>query len=82
MEAHLGVDLPSSVVQVAEVIAQLVVARVQPLAGAPAKHLGLLLGLDSLGTGSNTTGGDPSADEAVIVAAAVKGDWERLVSAS
>lgn len=59
-------------VEVAEIIAQLVVARVQPLAGTSAKHLGLLLGLDSLGAGSNTTGGNAGTDEAVIVAAAVK----------
>lgn len=72
--AHFGVDLPGGVVQVAQVVTQLVVARVKPLAGASAKHLGLLLGLDSLGAGSNTTGGDASADEAVVVAAAVKGN--------
>lgn len=74
VEAYLGVDLPGSAVQVVQVIAQLVVAWVQPLSGTPAKHLSLLLGLDSLGTSGNSTSRNSSADEAIIVTTAVKWD--------
>lgn len=72
MEAYLGVDLPGSAVQVVQVIADLVVAWVQPLSSASAKHLSLLLCLDSLGTSGDSTSRNSGADEAVIVATAVK----------
>lgn len=71
---HLCVDLPSSVVDVAKVVTQLVVARVIPLTSDTTKLLCLLLGLDALGTSSDTTGGDTTTDESIVVAAAVKGD--------
>lgn len=50
------------------------VTRVVPLTRLAAKLLHLLLRLDTLGTGRDTTTGDTVADEAVVVAAAVKGD--------
>lgn len=74
MEAYLGVDLPGSAVQVVKVVAQLVVAWVQPLSSTSAKHLSLLLCLDSLGTSSDSTSRDTGADKAIIVATAVEWD--------
>lgn len=74
MEAYLGVDLPGSAVQVAKVVAQLVVAWVQPLSSTSAEHLSLLLCLDSLGTSGDSTSRDSGADEAIIVATAVEWD--------
>lgn len=72
--AYLGVDLPRGVVQVAQIVADLVVAWVEPLSGMATKHLFLLLGLDGFCTSSNSTSGNAGADEAVVVATAVEGN--------
>lgn len=74
--AYLGVHLPRSVVQVAQVVADLVVAGVKPLSGMATEHFFLLLCLHSFRTSGNSTGGDASADEAVVVATAVKGNYQ------
>jgi hypothetical protein len=68
------VDLPSSNVDITHIIAQLVVARIVPVASLATKHLGFLLGLDTLSTRSDAAGGDPGANETVVVAPAVEGD--------
>lgn len=74
-KTYLGVHLPRSVVQVVQVVADLVVAWVEPLSGMATKHLFLLLGLDGFCTSGNSTSRNASADEAVIVATAVKGNY-------
>jgi hypothetical protein len=66
------------VVQVAQVVANLVVAGVEPLSGMAAKLLFLLLGLDGFRTSGNSTSRDASADEAVVVATAVKGNYKAV----
>lgn len=74
-KAYLGVYLPRSVVQVAQVVADLVVAWVEPLSGMTTKHLFLLLGLDGFCASGNSTSRNAGADEAVVVATAVKGNY-------
>lgn len=71
---ELRVELPGGGVDVAGVVAQLVVARIVPVARLAAELLGLLGGLDALGARGDAAGGDAGADKAVVVAAAVKGD--------
>lgn len=63
-------------VQVAQVVADLVVAWVEPLSGMTTKHLFLLLGLDGFRTSGNSTSRNAGADEAVVVATAVKRNYE------
>lgn len=74
--ACLGVHLPRSVVQIAQVVADLVVAWVEPLSGMATKHLFLLLCLDGFRTSGNSTSRNAGADEAVVVATAVKGNYQ------
>lgn len=74
--AYLGVHLPSSVVEVAQVVADLVVAWVKPLSGMATEHFFLLLCLDGFRTSGNSTSRNAGADESVVVAAAVKGNYQ------
>lgn len=50
------------------------VARIIPVPSLAPKHLYFLLRLDTLGSCSNATTGDSVANEAVVIAAAIKGN--------
>lgn len=78
--AYLCVDLPGCVVDVAEIIAKLVVTRVIPITSLSAKHLLLFLGLDALRACGNATSRDAASDETIVVAAAIEGN-ESVVEA-
>lgn len=70
---ELSVDLPRSCVHIAHVVAKLVVARIVPIAGLSTKLSNFGLGLDALSARGDAAAGNTVADEAVVVAAAIKG---------
>lgn len=72
--AYLSVDNPCSNVNVANIIAELMVARIVPVSCLSTKHLSLLLRFDTLSTSGNATTGNTIADETIIVTTTVKGD--------
>merc|ERR1719160_630554 len=71
---QLGVDLPRVESQVAQIIANLVVVGIVPVASLATKHGLFVLCLDTPGTSRDTAARDPVADEPIIVAAAIKGN--------
>ena len=71
---YLGVHLPGSVVDVGQIVADLVVVLIVPFTSYSTKHLSLSLSLDTLGTSSDTTSRDTTADKTIVVTAAIKGD--------
>ena len=66
--------------QVADIVAQLMVANIIRNAALAAKHLGLLFRLDALRASGDTTTGDTMANEPIVVTPAIKGN-ERIVQA-
>lgn len=67
-----GVDVVGIVVEVVDVVTNLVVVDVVGDTGLAAEELGLLVGLETLGTGEETAGGDAVLDEGGVVGAAAE----------
>lgn len=67
-----GVGLPGRHVKVGQIIANLVVVLVVPLASNTTKQVNLFLRLDALGTRAKAPGGDAIVNKTDIVAAAIK----------
>jgi hypothetical protein len=68
----LGVDEESLLVEVVDIIANLVVVDVVSDTSLTAELLGLLLGLELLGAGEETAGGNAVLDEGGVVGAAAE----------
>jgi hypothetical protein len=68
----LGVDEESLLVEVVDGVAGLVVVDVVCDTGLAAELLGLLLGLELLGAGEETTGGNTVLDEGGVIRAAAE----------
>lgn len=66
---RLGVEKVGIVSEVVDIVALLVVVDVVSNTGFTAKELGLLLGLETLGTGKETTGGNAVLDEGSVIGA-------------
>jgi hypothetical protein len=74
MSTNLGVEFPCSHVEVGDSVAALMVTRVVPFACFTAKHPLLLLRLDPLSPGCDSTGGNSISNEAVIIRSSVERD--------
>lgn len=68
----LGVDEESLLVEVVDIVANLVVVDIVSDTSLAAKLLGLLLGLELLGAGEETAGGNAVLDEGGVVGAAAE----------
>jgi hypothetical protein len=72
--AYLGVDFPSSQVEVVDIVTKLVVARIILCSSFTTENACFFLGLDTFCTSGNTTAGDTALKETNVITSTIEYD--------